>query len=66
MNDRKFTTERLGQVRELLKNYMGTHNYWNYTVGLKHNDAQATRYMKDLTVRTFFSSPIVDDDDDRW
>ncbi|PRP85926.1 hypothetical protein PROFUN_06048 [Planoprotostelium fungivorum] len=45
----EFTPERLEQVRELLKNYMGTHNYWNYTVGLKYNDAQATRYMKDLT-----------------
>lgn len=49
--------ERLQIFREALKQFEGTHNFHNYTIGKNFKDPSSKRYMKSLTV----SDPFIID-----
>ncbi|EGW30460.1 uncharacterized protein SPAPADRAFT_157524 [Spathaspora passalidarum NRRL Y-27907] len=51
----KISTERLNQFREAMKQYEGTHNFHNFTIGKHFKDPSASRFMKTTTV----SDPFV-------
>ncbi|KAJ3125202.1 tRNA pseudouridine synthase 1 [Nowakowskiella sp. JEL0407] len=46
----RITPERLALLKNYLKEYLGTHNYHNFTIGKKANDKSAWRYIIDWTV----------------
>ncbi|ORY24576.1 pseudouridine synthase [Naematelia encephala] len=41
----------MGRFRDLVKEYLGTHNFHNYTVGKPFNDRTVKRYMIEINVR---------------
>jgi len=43
--------ETLKRVREAMNKYLGSHNFWNFTVGKEFSDRSCQRVMKALTVR---------------
>ena len=47
---RRATAEELQVFKDVMKMYIGTHNFWNYTAGAKYTDASATRHMLDIQV----------------
>ncbi|RLV96676.1 tRNA pseudouridine synthase 1 [Spathaspora sp. JA1] len=51
----KTSTHRLDQFRNAMKQYEGTHNFHNFTIGKHFKDPSASRYMKSTTV----SDPFV-------
>lgn len=42
--------ETLERVRETMNRFLGSHNFWNYTVGKEFSDRSCQRVMKNLTV----------------
>ncbi|KAH3903473.1 pseudouridine synthase PUS1 SCDLUD_001113 [Saccharomycodes ludwigii] len=51
----RLSNERLEHFREVMKRYLGAHNFHNFTVGKDFKDPSAIRYMKDIRV----SDPFV-------
>lgn len=51
----RISKERLERFRSALKQYEGTYNFHNFTLGKDFNDPSAKRFMKELTV----SEPFV-------
>lgn len=41
----RITPDRLARIREGMAMYLGTNNFWNYTVNKKFKDASAKRYI---------------------
>ncbi|KAL5612676.1 hypothetical protein BROUX41_004229 [Berkeleyomyces rouxiae] len=52
----RVTPERLGQLQSALNKYIGTHNFYNYTVRTDFKDAAAKRHIKSFVANT---TPIV-------
>ena len=42
--------ETLKKFREILEAYVGTHNFWNFTVGREFKEAAAKRHIKSIEV----------------
>ncbi|TPX38144.1 hypothetical protein SmJEL517_g00141 [Synchytrium microbalum] len=47
---RRAAPEELAKFKEIMRAYLGTRNFWNYTVGTKFADASATRVMIEIEV----------------
>ncbi|KAL1900804.1 tRNA pseudouridine synthase 1 [Ceratocystis pirilliformis] len=52
----RVTPERLAQLQSALDKYVGTHNFYNYTVRTEFKDAAAKRHIKSFVANT---TPIV-------
>lgn len=50
--------EVLSRVRDTISKFSGSHNFWNFTVGLEFGDRSCQRVMKNLQV----SDPFIVDD----
>ncbi|ODV92103.1 hypothetical protein CANCADRAFT_30361 [Tortispora caseinolytica NRRL Y-17796] len=46
----RIESDRLTRFREILNKYLGSHNFYNYTVGKDFKDPSAIRHMKSITV----------------
>ncbi|KAK3399187.1 pseudouridine synthase [Sordaria brevicollis] len=46
----RVTPARLAKLQEALNQYLGTHNFHNYTILKSHNDPSARRHIKSFTV----------------
>jgi tRNA pseudouridine38-40 synthase len=44
-SDYRITSERIEEIDELLKSYIGTHNFFNYTSKKDHEDQSCFRYI---------------------
>lgn len=51
----RISPSRLETFREAMKQYLGPHNFFNFTLGKDFKDPSAIRFMKDITV----SEPFV-------
>ncbi|GAA93704.1 uncharacterized protein L969DRAFT_53498 [Mixia osmundae IAM 14324] len=54
----RITPEKLDSLRTTLARYLGSHNFWNFTVGKDFRDRSAQRVMKQVIV----SDPFLIDD----
>lgn len=44
------TPEQIELMRSILKEYLGTHNHHNFTVGKKYDDPSSSRYIMSFEV----------------
>ena len=51
----RISSSRLQHFREVMKQYEGTHNFHNFTVGKPFKDTSANRFM----IKTIVSDPFV-------
>jgi tRNA pseudouridine38-40 synthase len=51
--------DTLRTVRQAFDAYMGTFNYWNYTIQKRFNDKSAMRHIKMFTVRNRYFFPFM-------
>ncbi|RKP40392.1 pseudouridine synthase, partial [Dimargaris cristalligena] len=58
----RIDTATLTSVREALQQYVGTHNYYNFTIQKKFNDPSAKRVIKSFEC----SEPMLLADDTEW
>ncbi|XP_041476589.1 tRNA pseudouridine synthase A-like isoform X2 [Lytechinus variegatus] len=50
----RVTDEKIEEVNEQLKKYIGTHNFHNFTSGKAYKDPSANRYIKEFTCEKGF------------
>ncbi|CCH58407.1 hypothetical protein TBLA_0A06150 [Henningerozyma blattae CBS 6284] len=51
----RISKEKLEKFRVVMKQYLGAHNFHNFTLGKEYKDPSAIRFMKDITI----SDPFV-------
>lgn len=54
----RISSDALEQFRSIVKEYLGAHCFWNFTIGKSYKDKSTSRFMKTIKV----SDPIVHDD----
>lgn len=42
--------ETLARFKSILEEFVGTHNFWNFTVGREYKEAAAQRHIKSIEV----------------
>lgn len=50
----RIDSDTLAKARETLQHFLGSHNFWSYTIGKSFNEKSAQRFMKELEIRDPF------------